>query len=72
MNRPRIMPYAFSVTIPWGDTTQRELLEIIEWAILNVGSVTEKAWDLRGLGTNKLNIYFDDEKDAMAFKLRWI
>ena len=72
MKRPRIKLYAFSVTMPWGDTTQHELLEVIEWVILNIGSVTEKTWDLRGLGTNQLNIYFDDEKDSMAFKLRWM
>ena len=72
MKRPRIKPYGFAITVAWGETAQFGLLEIIEWVILNIGSVLDGKWITRGLGTNELKVYFDEETDAIAFKLKWI
>ncbi len=71
LKRPRIQDYAFSISTDWGNEGQYQLVEVLEWVILNVGSITEKTWDIRGLGSNKLTFYFSDESDAGMFKLRW-
>ena len=73
--RPRIRPYAFKVNrpgLPFGkSSTDKEILKLIEWLILNIGPTAENKWELRGFGPSYTNVYFSDEKDAMAFKLRW-
>ncbi len=76
LERPKIKPYAFSVVAPWRSRDERQFIKVVEWIILNIGSIDDGTWDLRadlrGLGTNEIKVYFDDEKDSMAFKLRWM
>ena len=76
LKRPRIRPYAFKIKrphLPFGSLSKdKEMLKVIEWLILNIGTIETDRWELRGLNPSLTNVYFSDEKDAAAFKLRWM
>ena len=74
MKHPRIRPYAFKVKLSkdWSVQMQdTDFLVIVEWLILNIGLVGTDKWEVRVPNLNDFNIYFSEEKDAFAFKLRW-
>lgn len=61
-----------------GDRTPEEYEEILKWCMTEFGvDLNAKRWKhaIQGRGTiffqTCLNMYFRDESDALAFKLRW-
>lgn len=75
--RPRIGNFGFGINndeVPYGSENNSKdatILLIIEWVILNIGPYESGRWKIRGFDPSFLRIYFDDEDDAAAFKLRW-
>lgn len=53
----------------WDDHTI--LLPVIKWLMENVGK-REVAWNILPSATNEPCFVFQEETDAMAFKLRWL
>lgn len=76
LKRPRIRPYAFKVKRPglnWGEkSNDKEILNVIEWIVFNIGESDSDKWEFRGYGPSFLNVYFTNEEDAIAFKLKWL
>jgi len=77
MKRPRIRPFAFKIVNtglhPWGGrSNDTQILEMIEWVILNIGTLKSNKWEIRGYGPSAMNVYFSNEEDASSFKLRWL
>ena len=70
MKKPRIMPYAFIVSD--NDMFNNDIkARIYSWMGANVGEYGSPLWDTRTQNEFKINIYFTDETDAMAFKLKF-
>ena len=76
VGKPRIRPYAFKLSkvgLPFGGKSgNKEVLRVIEWLIVNIGSISSDKWELRGYSPAFMNVYITDATDAMAFKIRWI
>ncbi len=74
---PRIRPYAFEIKSNadfMSDNMNNELIEVLEWVILEIGTIKSSLWELRWprRHSNFINLYIEHEEDAIAFKLRWV
>ena len=72
--KPRIMPYAFCIEAR-SNIRPKKLLQVFAWTVENFGDRNDSVWISRDNSWNnqhELNIYFMNEEDAAAFKLRWL
>lgn len=66
------MPYGFSIT---GKRNAEAIDKIREWSEESFGKQNDKIWMIKDRSWKRsytINIYFEDEVNATAFKLRWM
>ncbi len=72
--RAQILPYGFSINLDWDENRYDVVPIIMEWMIDTFGTYDKTLWQVRfGINNNPaMTVYFSDEEDATAFKLRWL
>ena len=72
--RPKIMPYAFTIRRKWNSDFRNEdvIPVILDWIFENIGPYDKSCWQMRCAVSSIISIYFSNEEDAFAFKMRWV
>lgn len=70
--RPRIQPYSFYIK----NHTEEELITIFSWIFTEIGPYNKEVMEFRlnaeWITGGNSTVYFANEDDATAFKLRWV